>query len=96
VKRFLVFVSVAALQLLITVGLLAFVLARGRSRPVSGPGPVAESVARWALEVLSFPILPLLDLFPAVRISGAWWLVPFVVNASIWGFAALAIRRRRR
>jgi hypothetical protein len=46
--------------------------------------------------VLSFPVPIVLERLSAVRFPGLWGYIPFAVNASVWGLAAVVARRRLR
>src|SRR5687767_14704904 len=93
----ILFASVTGVHFLCSVTLLLYVFGADMARFDSGlPGSAAETVAGWVLAVLSFPVLILLERLSAVRFPGLWGYIPFAVNASVWGLAAVLARRRLR
>jgi hypothetical protein len=61
------------------------------------PAGLAETLAGWLLALLSVPLLTVLE-----RLSELWfpgWFpgllgyIPFAVNATLWGIAAMVARR---
>ena len=93
----ILFVSVAGIHFLCSIALLLYVFGAGMARFDSGlPGSPAETVAGWVFAVLSFPVLTVLERVSAVRFPGLWGYIPFAVNASVWGLAAVVARRRLR
>jgi hypothetical protein len=97
IRTVLLFVVVTAIHFLTSIVLLFYVFGMGMARFDSGaPEGAAESVMQWAFAILSFPFLTLLGRLPVARFPGLWGYVPFVLNASVWGLAAVAVRRRLR
>ena len=95
IRTVVLFVSVTALHLLTSIVLLVYVFGMGMARFDSGaPEGAAESVTRWAFAIFSFPLLTLL--MPVARFPGQWGYVPFVLNACVWGLAAVVVRGRLR
>ena len=93
----ILFASVTGIHLVSTVGLLVYVFGAGMARFDSGvPGGWPETLARWLLTGLSIPLLTVLERLPVLRVSGWWGYIPFLANASLWGLAVVAARRRLR
>jgi hypothetical protein len=97
ISTVLLFVSVTAIHFLTSIVLLFYVFGMGMARFDTGaPEGAAESVMRWALAILSFPLLTLLGRLPVAPFRGLWGYVPFVMNACLWGLAAVVVHWRLR
>jgi hypothetical protein len=93
----ILFASVTGIHLVSAVGLLLYVFGAGMARFDGGvPGGLTETPAGWLLTALSMPLLTVLARLPVLRGSGLWGYIPFVANASLWGLAVVAVRRRLR
>jgi hypothetical protein len=93
----LLFAAVTGVHFLCSVTLLLYVFGAGMARFDSGlPGGPAETVAGWMFAVLSFPVLIVLERLSAAHFPGLWGYIPFAVNASVWGLAAVVACRRLR
>ena len=96
-RAIILFVAVTAIHVLTSIMLMLYVFGMVMSRFDTGaPKGAGESVMRWAFAILSFPLLTLLERMPAARFPGLWGYVPVVLNAGIWGLAAVVVRRRLR
>jgi hypothetical protein len=85
---------VAILHLVASIALLTYVFGAGMARFDSGvPSTFPETLGDWLLNVLSFPLLLALEQSMALRFPGVSGYIPFLVNASLWGMAAVLIRR---
>ena len=88
------FLCVTSIHAASTIVLLLYVFGASMARFDSGaPASATESIARWVFAILSFPLLSLLERMPAVRFPGLWGYVPVLLNASVWGLAAVVLRR---
>ena len=97
VSSFILFVSVAAIHLITSIVLLLYIFGTGMARFDSGArAGAAESVAEWVFAILAFPLLSVLERMPVARFPGLWGYVPFLLNAGVWGVAAVVLRWRLR
>ena len=88
------FSVVAAVQLALTIALTAYTFGAGMRRfDVGGDATVAEVIGQGILTALSFPLVAVLEHVPGVRFPGLWGYIPFAANASLWGLAAVWVRR---
>jgi hypothetical protein len=93
----ILFACVTGIHFGSTVGLVVYVFGAGMARFDSGvPGGPGETLARWLLTALSIPLLTVLARLPLLSFSGLWGYIPFLANASLWGLAVVAARRRLR
>ena len=91
------FLAVTGLHVFLTITLLFYVFGSGMARFDSGaPAGPTESVARWSLAAIQFPLLPLLERMPVAWFPGWWGYLPFLGNSSCWGLAAVVVRAWRR
>ena len=94
IRNLVLFISVTGIHVVTSIVLLFYVFGSGMARFDTGaPERATESIARWVFAVLSFPVLTLLERMPIARFPGLWGYVPVLANASLWGLAAIAIRR---
>lgn len=85
---------VATFHLVASIVVVIYVFGAGMARFDSGaPQAFAETLGEWLLNALSFPLMLALEQSAALRFPGWWGYVPFLVNASLWGMAAVLIRR---
>ena len=89
------FALVSVVHTVTSVVLVIYVFGAGMARFDTGTAATPmETAGGWLLNVLSLPLLFVLERMPAVQFPGRWGYVPFVVNASVWGLGAVLIRRR--
>lgn len=88
-------ISVSALHILASFGLLFYTIGAGMAR-FDNPAPPAmsETIAQGLFALLSFPILTAVGVLQ-LRVPGLLGYIPFLANASLWGLAAVMINRRR-
>jgi hypothetical protein len=93
----ILFAFVTGIHLFSTVGLLLYVFGAGMARFDTGaPGGFTETLAGWLLTALSIPLLAVVNRLPVLWGYGLWGYIPFLANASLWGLAVVAARRRLR
>jgi hypothetical protein len=94
-RRMVAFGLIAASHFVLTIVLVIFTFGAGMARFDAADSPRwRETVASSAVDVLAFPVLPLLDR-PSLRFPGVWGYVPFVVNSVVWAKAVRTIWRLR-
>ena len=97
VPSLILFVSVTTIHFVTSIVLLLYIFGTGMARFDSGVrAGAAESVAGWVFAILAFPLLSALERLPAARFPGLWGYVPFLLNACVWGLAAVVVRWRLR
>jgi hypothetical protein len=90
----LLFAVVAGSQLFASAGLLWYTFGTSMARFDSGaPATLVQATAEWLFAVLSFPLFPIIERLSTLRVPGVWGYLPFALNASIWGLAAILLRR---
>jgi hypothetical protein len=96
-RAVILFACVTAIHLVSTIGLMLYVFGAGMARFDSGvPRGWTETLAGWLLTALSVPLLTVLARLPILGGSGLWGYISFLANASLWGLAVVAARRRLR
>ena len=94
-RRMVAFGLIAAIHFVLTVVLVIFTFGSGMARFDTPDGPHwTETVASSVVDVLVFPVLPLIDR-PSLRFPGLWGYVPFMVNSVVWSGAIITIWRLR-
>jgi hypothetical protein len=96
-RDLILFACVTGVHLISTIELLVYTFGGSMARFDSGaPAGLTETLAGWLMVTLSFPLLTVLEQFPALRFPGPWGYFVFAANASLWGAAVVAARRRWR
>lgn len=97
IRNVALFACVAGAHLISSIALVIYTFGTGMARFDSGAAAgLDEKLASGILTVLSFPLLTVLTKLPGLHLPGWWGYIPFVANASVWGIAAVLVRRRWR
>jgi hypothetical protein len=90
----ILFAFVAGFHFITFVCLLIYTFGAGMARFDSGaPAGLAQTLAGWLLDLLSVPLLTVLERLSELRFPGLLGYLPFAVNASLWGIAVVVARR---
>ena len=94
-RRMVAFGLIAGIHFVLTLVLVIFTFGAGMARFDMPDRPHwTETVASSVVDVLVFPVLPLLD-HPSLRFPGLWGYVPFIVNSVVWAGVISTIWRLR-
>jgi hypothetical protein len=94
-RRMVAFGLIAASHFALTIVLVIFTFGAGMARFDTLDGSHwTETLASSVVDVLVFPVLPLLDR-PSLRFPGLSGYVPFIVNSVVWAGAIITIWRLR-
>jgi hypothetical protein len=93
----ILFALIAVAHLIATVGLLVYTFGAGMGRfDTLADRTWMEAASALLLNVLAFPLLPLLSRLQSLRLPGWWGYTPFIVNSAVWSLAILAAFRAGR
>ena len=96
-RRLLAFGLIAGAHFVLTIMLVIFTFGAGMARfDTPDPPRWTETAASSVVNVLAFPVLPLLDRQSFLRFPRLWGYVPFAANSAIWAWTIVTLWRLRR